>query len=132
MFVLYGKDQASCQSRVDDLRSYLFLRDNETHNYILHDLAYTLSERRTVMPWMVACRSGDMLGPREASESGKLAPSRTPSQPPRLGFVFNGQGAQWHAMGRELIHRYDVFRASIQQMDVNIREMGATWSLMGL
>ncbi|KAF6832303.1 polyketide synthase [Colletotrichum plurivorum] len=81
VFVLYGKDEASCQSR-------------------------------------------------EALEGSKLAAARIPSQPPRLGFVFNGQGAQWYAMGRELIHRYDVFRASIEQMGVHIREMGATWSLM--
>ncbi|KAF6838975.1 polyketide synthase [Colletotrichum musicola] len=130
VFVLYGKDQASCQSRVNDLSFYLSLRDNEEHLQILHDLAYTLSERRTVMPWMAACRSGDMLGLQEALEDGKLAAARIPSQPPRLGFVFNGQGAQWYAMGRELIHRYDVFRASIEQMGVHIREMGATWSLM--
>ncbi|KAK2054714.1 hypothetical protein LY76DRAFT_638245 [Colletotrichum caudatum] len=130
VFVLYGKDQASCQSRVNDLRSYLSLRDNEEHPQILRDLAYTLSERRTVMPWMVACRSGDVLGLQEALESGKPAAARIPGQPPRLAFVFNGQGAQWHAMGRELIHRYDVFRASIEQMGVHIREMGATWSLM--
>lgn len=132
MFVIYGKDQASCQSRVSDLRLYLSLRDNEEQPQVLHDLAYTLSEHRTVMPWMVACRSVDVLGLQEALESGKPATARVPSQPPRLGIVFNGQGAQWHAMGRELIHRYDVFRASIEQMGVHIREMGATWSLMGL
>ncbi|GJC96268.1 polyketide synthase [Colletotrichum higginsianum] len=130
VFVIYGKDQASCQSRVSDLRLYLSLRNNEEQPQTLHDLAYTLSEHRTVMPWMVACRSGDVLGLQEALESGKPAAARIPSQPPRLGIVFNGQGAQWHAMGRELIHRYDVFRASIERMGVYIREMGATWSLM--
>lgn len=132
VFVLYGKDRASCQRRMNDLGFYLSLRDTKEQPQVLHDLAYTLSERRTIMPWMVACCSGDVLGLQEALESGRLAAARIPSQPPRLGFVFNGQGAQWHAMGRELIHRYDIFRGSIEQIGVHIREMGATWSLMGL
>lgn len=36
---------------------------------------------------------------------------------PRIGFVFTGQGAQWHAMGRELIEKSPLFRQTIERCD---------------
>lgn len=36
---------------------------------------------------------------------------------PRLGFVFTGQGAQWFAMGRELIEKSPLFRQTIEKCD---------------
>ena len=53
------------------------------------------------------------------------------STAPRIGFVFNGQGAQWHAMGRELIAAYPVFGSAILRADQMLKEYGATWSLHG-
>ncbi len=40
----------------------------------------------------------------------------------QLSFVFCGQGAQWHAMGHELL-RYRVFRDSIYNASLYMREM---------
>ena len=59
-------------------------------------------------------------------------PARKPSHSskrPRLGFVSNGQGAQWHAMGRELIPAYPVFGQAIHSADEILKEYGAPWSL---
>ncbi|EFW98603.1 phenolpthiocerol synthesis polyketide synthase ppsa [Grosmannia clavigera kw1407] len=36
---------------------------------------------------------------------------------PRLAFVFTGQGAQWFAMGRELVPMYAVFRQRLESAD---------------
>lgn len=51
-----------------------------------------------------------------------------------LGFVFTGQGAQWHAMGRELYHRhhggYPVYKAALERADRCLRRLGAAWSLV--
>lgn len=47
-----------------------------------------------------------------------------------LTFVFSGQGAQWHAMGRELIKSSRYFRESIVDMDGTIRREGGSWSLI--
>jgi acyl transferase domain-containing protein/NADPH:quinone reductase-like Zn-dependent oxidoreductase len=44
--------------------------------------------------------------------------------------VFTGQGAQWYAMGRELITTYPVFGASIKEADAILKDLGADWSLM--
>ncbi|EHK97214.1 putative Phthiocerol synthesis polyketide synthase type I PpsA [Glarea lozoyensis 74030] len=48
----------------------------------------------------------------------------------RLGFVFNGQGAQWYAMGRELILAYPTFGAQIREASEILSEYGAKWSLI--
>lgn len=36
---------------------------------------------------------------------------------PRLGFVFTGQGGQWFAMGRELIEKSPLFKATLERCD---------------
>lgn len=35
-------------------------------------------------------------------------------------------------MGRELITAYPVFREALQEADSHLRELGATWSLIGM
>ena len=56
---------------------------------------------------------------------------RRSSKRPRLGFVFTGQGAQWHAMGRELIDQYPVFKATLIEVERQLKSFGASWSLLG-
>jgi len=40
---------------------------------------------------------------------------------PKIGFVFTGQGAQWHAMGRQLIEQCALFRQTIEKCDDVLR-----------
>ena len=49
---------------------------------------------------------------------------------PRLGFVFTGQGAQWHAMGRQLLEQSLLFRQSLERCDNVLRQLpdAPTWS----
>lgn len=63
------------------------------------------------------------------SGSGISKPVRV-RKPLALGFVFTGQGAQWHAMGRELLV-YPVFRESIEAADEYMKILGSPWSLLG-
>lgn len=50
----------------------------------------------------------------------------------QLGFVFTGQGAQWHAMGRELYgqHGYAVYKSALERADRCLHKLGAQWSLI--
>lgn len=52
------------------------------------------------------------------------------NKPPNIGFVFTGQGAQWWAMGRELIWAYPIFRDTLVEAERCLIEFGATYSLI--
>lgn len=49
---------------------------------------------------------------------------------PKLTMAFTGQGAQWFAMGRELLSTSGAFRTSIMSSDEILRRSGAEWSLL--
>ncbi|KAH6672349.1 putative lovastatin nonaketide synthase [Halenospora varia] len=50
--------------------------------------------------------------------NGGAAPwTRSTKTKPRIGYVFTGQGAQWYAMGRELIEKSPMFRQTIEKCD---------------
>ena len=53
-----------------------------------------------------------------------------PSGKPKIGFVFTGQGAQWYAMGRQLL-QYPVFLKSMEDSDRILKKLGSRWSLLG-
>lgn len=126
VYVLSAKDSAACQAMMRRLAAHIVESTPSPG-----DLAYTLSGRRTMLPWVTAVRA------RTVSELANCLqePSRKALHAykrPRLGFVFNGQGAQWHAMGRELISAYPIFGRAIRQADEMLKEYGASWSLTGM
>lgn len=96
----------------------------------LDDLAYTLGSHRTRFDWRLAVTATsreeilDVLMPQE------LEPRRSFNEP-RVGFIFTGQGAQWYAMGVELVDRYEVFRSTLLFADAHFKSLGASWSLIG-
>jgi acyl transferase domain-containing protein len=47
-----------------------------------------------------------------------------------ITFVFTGQGAQWHGMGRELISESKVFERSIIKSEKLLNSFGCAWSLI--
>ncbi|KAE8373903.1 hypothetical protein BDV26DRAFT_296514 [Aspergillus bertholletiae] len=133
VLVLSGKDEQACQRMVAGLAAYIEqnpLPDN-LGDYI-DNLTYTLGQRRTRFPWVAAhpiSLSDGYEGVIGALQSPKFKPSRSPRRP-RIGMVFTGQGAQWYAMGRELIEAYPVFKDALLEAQGYLEQFGADWSLM--
>ena len=97
---------------------------------LLDNLAYKLASKRSLLPWKSHLVHETIEGLMRDLESSVPRAIRSPSTAPALGFVFTGQGAQWHAMGREL-SAYVIFKESLEQADRFLRTLGCHWSLIG-
>ena len=64
----------------------------------------------------------------ETLENTQVSPQRSTTAP-RIAYIFTGQGAQWHAMGRELIETYPVISSTIRAAEDCLNTLGAKWSL---
>ena len=97
---------------------------------LLDNLAYTLVSKRSLLPWKSHLVCETVEGLIRDLGSNLPRPIRSSGTAPALGFVFTGQGAQWHAMGRELF-AYLVFKESLEQADRFLQTLGCHWSLIG-
>lgn len=130
LYFLTANDKNSLRLQMDALWLYL-QRQSSKPRELLSDLAFTLGQRRSLLPWRNACVASSLDDLMEQLKSAKSVPTRA-SKEPRLGFVFTGQGAHWYAMGRELSQAYPIFASAIEDADRHLRTLGASWSLIGL
>jgi acyl transferase domain-containing protein len=101
------------------------------------DLCHTASLRRTHYDHRVAVvgRSKEELSARlqdyldQRPAPGVAIARSAATAAPRIGFVFSGQGPQWHAMGRELLAEEESFREVISECDSLLRPLSG-WSLL--
>ncbi|KAK4062465.1 uncharacterized protein Triagg1_9951 [Trichoderma aggressivum f. europaeum] len=131
LYVLSAQDSATVKAQAKNLSTHLRSIESKAKPSAV-DVAFTLAERRSRLSWMTTVRASNLddLALRLEEDSAiKVSHLPTNKQAPRLGFVFNGQGAQWHAMGRELIQAYPVFDDAIEKADVALKAHGADWSL---
>ncbi|RYP06667.1 hypothetical protein DL765_009401 [Monosporascus sp. GIB2] len=94
----------------------------------LDSLAYTLDSHRSHLPW----RSFALLkSPAELEGLGSLmsTPLRVHKGPVHIGYVFSGQGAQWFAMGRELMS-YSSFMDDLRRSEGYLRSIGCPWQMI--
>ena len=130
VFVLSAFSELSGKRQAEALGGYLEKRRAEHPSELLSDLAFTLSEHRSIWPWKAAFCAASQSELAEAVKKDSAKFIRVPKAK-GLGFVFTGQGAQWHAMGRELIEKYPIFQRSLDLADQHLRTLGASWSLSG-
>ena len=130
VFVLSAFSELSGKLQAKALGEYLDKSRAQDPGEVLGDLAFTLSEHRSVWPWKAALSANSLSQLAEVVTSDSVRFTRSP-KPKGLGFVFTGQGAQWHAMGRELIEKYPIFQRSLELADQYLRDLGAPWSLSG-
>ncbi|KAF5852136.1 hypothetical protein GGP41_000920 [Bipolaris sorokiniana] len=126
LLVISAFDERAVHRSIDALKKWMgdHLVD-ENRRQTLSDIAYTLAEKRTKFPWKSTC----VALPETQSELTWSAPVRSKPNT-NICFVFTGQGAQWHGMGRELM-RYEVFSKAMREADHYFRSLGSSWSLIG-
>ncbi|KAK4641209.1 Polyketide synthase-like protein Preu9 [Podospora bellae-mahoneyi] len=96
----------------------------------LADVAYTLGNRRSKFAQRsFAIVDKDNVANDLLSVIDKK-PTRAPLHTASLGFIFTGQGAQWHAMGSDLF-QYRIFQNTIQHLDhvLGTLSNAPAWSL---
>ncbi|KAJ9293898.1 hypothetical protein DTO271G3_7274 [Paecilomyces variotii] len=100
----------------------------------LSDVGFTLSHRRTMHRHRSFVVSGSLQSTVEDIEQPRpYAPwSQANSDLPRLGFVFTGQGAQWPAMGKQLIQECPLFRQTLERCDSILQSLpdAPSWSIL--
>ncbi len=129
LFVVSANSKEALAAQMKNVTVYLETHPPVFQFNVLPNLAYTLGERRSFLPYKVAMMASDGERLTELFATEVAKPIRS-TRPPTIGFVFTGQGAQWHAMGRELITSYPVFKKSLERFDACLRYLGASFSLM--
>nr|ALQ32778.1 putative polyketide synthase [Fusarium babinda] len=127
VFRLGGKDETTTKHMILQLKEYLSTTNVSNNKVLLDSLAYTLDQRRSTFAWGSAVAAKTKQELISALDPATMPLARSDGKP-RLGFVFTGQGAQWHAMGRELIVAYPIFRESILDGELILKDLGCPWS----
>ncbi|KAJ5698397.1 fatty acid synthase S-acetyltransferase [Penicillium macrosclerotiorum] len=122
VLVLSARSKTALTKRVEDIVQYSANRLSK-----IHDLAYTLGVRREhlnnrAFAILDTCQTKQLLPAnfkfRKVLES-------------TLIFAFTGQGAQWPAMGKNLIETFDSFKDDIRHLDKVLQslELKPNWLL---
>ena len=94
------------------------------------DLAFTLSDRRSLLPWRSFAIAGSISDILKRLQSGLPKPILSTAERPRIGFIFTGQGANWAQMGKEL-YMYTAFRESLERTASYFESLGCEWNTIG-
>ena len=129
LFLFSANDRDSLSRTTALVAEYLFERPTYLHSDVMRSLAFTLGQRRTILPWKVAMQATDQSDLIQQLKEVALTPTRSVEEP-RIGLVFTGQGSQWPRMGSQLYHAYPSYALAIQKADHVLTGLGATWSLI--
>ena len=130
-----GTPQNSCESLFIEIwlkthiASYIDQKFDIGDEEMMDRLAFTLCHRRSSLEWREAVSAStvsELSSSLASTDDDRTRPLGNFS----IGFVFTGQGAQWSAMGLELLC-YTVFAEALQQADRILSGFGAEWSLLG-
>ncbi|KAI9665472.1 MAG: Type I Iterative PKS [Alyxoria varia] len=121
---------SSSSSMTELIRKLKWWTPFQKDRQYLADLAYTLSSRRSVLNWRLTLVAKDDDDFKIALNSEALLKEIRRSKNTRTVFLFTGQGAQWHAMGFELIETSRQFRRTLEHCQEILRNLGAPWNLI--
>lgn len=133
LFIWSAADEGGLSRLATLYRDYLeTTRRDVCSDRFLDSLAYTLSNRRSSLPWKSFLLADSVESICEGLTRDQLSkPVRSSYElNPIIAFIFTGQGGQWYAMGRELLI-YPIFQASLCSAEKYLLSLGCTWSLIG-
>ncbi|KAE9962826.1 hypothetical protein BLS_009972 [Venturia inaequalis] len=128
IIVVSAADESGVDRQCVELKTWSEqLTKRSTAPPVLGDVAHTLSCHRTNFAWRSFLLTSDVSG---LQDSGLLwsTPTRARAPPPKIGFVFTGQGAQWPAMGNGL-KLFPEYQKSIEDASQFMLSLGSTWCL---
>ncbi|KAL9595035.1 MAG: hypothetical protein Q9219_006685 [cf. Caloplaca sp. 3 TL-2023] len=131
LFIFSAADEHGINRAVAALREHLSSSSLSSTKYpysYLQNLAYTLSEKRSKLPWRSSTTAHSVEELQENLVSRLSKPVRS-STNPTISFIFTGQGAQWAGMGQEL-DIFTVFRRSLERSEMYLRGLSCSWSLL--
>lgn len=134
LLVWSSHEHAGVQRTSADYSAYLTSKaatdKQEQRDETFGKFVNTLTSRRSQLPWKSFAVAGSCEEAVSVLQNAAAEPIRSAKgKKVDLTFVFTGQGAQWFAMGRELLSE-PVFRKSLEKADQYMQEIGASWSLM--
>ena len=130
LFVFAANSEDTGKKMMGDISQYLKSRNEREAHDLMNDLAFTLAQRRSMLPWKTIVPASSLSELIQNLESGNSKFVRS-SRVPKIGFVFTGQGAQWASMGRELFGLYEIFDQTLHQVEKHLKKLGASWHLSG-
>ena len=126
LFVLSASTEKALLALSQSLKGWA--KTHQLTSEVLRSLSYTLGSHRSALQYrraVVASTPEELLSELDQQGNQKRVASLAP-----VSFVFSGQGAQWHAMGRELMISSPSFRHSMSEMQETLRKQGCKWSLV--
>ncbi|KAF7949130.1 hypothetical protein EAE96_008299 [Botrytis aclada] len=127
LLLLSGSDENAVKRVIKTYTEWLKTVSTTNTSSFLDNLAYTLSLRRTLLPYQ-SFAVINSLEELQDLQSHTSAPIHKIDRP-RAAFIFTGQGAQWAGMGRELLHFPD-FRKSLMEADICLKKLGCSWDVI--
>lgn len=118
--------QQAYAARLADTADGLGLADDPER---LMDLAYTLACRRTHHGYRLSTVVSSAAELAAELPKAKIAKMPEADKAKQVLFVFTGQGAQWYAMGRQLLRDEPVFRDCMRECDRIVRRL-VGWSVL--
>ena len=128
LFVVSARSKKAVIAVIKSIRKWVSER-HDNSRFEFQDLEYTLSCRRSMMPYRFSFIAEDNSGLLSATENDVVDQIRLIPPSTRIAFLFTGQGAQWFAMGRELMSN-PTFKESLMKSNKILQDLGASWNLI--